>query len=305
MSQIQILRLWNSSTPLYSELRRGWGGFYYLIWNHKGIIIDPGFDFVDIFERQFRTVNDIDYVIVTHDHPDHCEGLSNIVTLLHEFNESRRRPHVIRFTVSRGTYSRYASFFRRKNLKRYVTKLVPSQTFTLCPDITVSTIKNKHREISSRSNGIGLRFLLKYDALSAYSFGITSDTTYHTSLSNFYDGLNMLILHIGTLEDFNSGKLLRNHLGFRGIVLMLTKMMNPPKLALVSEWGEELSGMRKEIGKHLQKYIPKTKILPADFLFRLSIPDNKVYIEQDGRFAPASNTFVSDDYGSRLRYKAI
>ena len=305
IDQIQVLRLWNSSTPLYSELRRGFGGFYYLIWNHKGIIVDPGLNFVDIFSRQFRTINDIDHVIVTHDHPDHCEGLSNIVTLLHEFNENKRRPHVIRFAVSRGTYSKYASLFRKRKLKRYVKKLVPSRTFRLSPDIAVSTIKNKHREISSRSNGVGLKFFLKYGTSSTYSFGITSDTGYFTGLSNFYDRVSMLILHIGTLEDFGSGKLLGNHLGFRGIVLMLTKMVKPPNLALVSEWGQELFHTRKDIGEHLQKYIPNTKILPADFLFRLSIPDHKVYIEQDDRFALASNVFVSNDYGSKLRYKAI
>lgn len=277
------------------------GGCYYIIWNHKGIVVDPGFDFVKVFDRQSRTLEDIDAVIVTHDHPDHCEGVADILTLLHELNEKKAPLHQIRFAVSRGTYLKYASIFRKNLLKNSVTRLSPNKTYTVLPGVTVSTIKNKHREIHCKGNGIGVKFYLSNLTFN-YSFGITSDTGYNPSLPVFYDGTDMLIAHIGTLEDFSSSGLMSTHLGFRGIVLLLRSMTKPPSLALVSEWGEELHKMRKTIGEHIEKHVSTTHVLPADLSFILSIPDNKIYIEQDDQFALAKNTFVSNDYGDRLRY---
>ena len=82
---------------------------------------------------------------------------------------------------------------------------------------------------------------------------------------------------------------------------MIKRMKYPPRLTLVSEWGEELHGMRKTIGFYLEKY-SATHVLPTDLNFVLSIPKNEIYIEQDERFAAAQNTFVLNDYGDRLRY---
>jgi ribonuclease BN (tRNA processing enzyme) len=274
-----------------------------VIWNHKGILVDPGFDFVQIFERELRSIEDVDLVVVSHDHPDHCDGVSDLLTLLHEVNESRKTPHIIHFAVSPGTYSKYQSLFRRTDIKKHVTKLVPDSKFNLLPEITVSTIRNKHKEICQKGDGLGLRFSLA-SGPKIYALGITSDTGYHSRLSKFYDGVDTLIVHIGTLEKPHSRGLLANHLGFRGIVRTLRGMSSPPALTLVSEWGEELWGMRKEIAEHLENHVGNTHVLPADLSLTLLIPQDEIYVEEDEIYVPSKDVFVSDDYGDRLRYKA-
>jgi glyoxylase-like metal-dependent hydrolase (beta-lactamase superfamily II) len=49
-------------------------------------VIDPGYDFLNILNRKDLKlgIQDIDMVIITHDHPDHCAELENIITLLYE-----------------------------------------------------------------------------------------------------------------------------------------------------------------------------------------------------------------------------
>ena len=75
--QLVILRRWSSYTPRIPRPRimHTKGGGYFLIWNNKGIVIDPGFDFLlNLYEEGF-SVSDIDAIIITHPHIDHIDDL--------------------------------------------------------------------------------------------------------------------------------------------------------------------------------------------------------------------------------------
>ena len=61
-----VLRRWGSYTP--GVIQRSTGGGYFLIWNGKGIVIDPGFDFLSNFLRMGGCATDINAVILTHNH---------------------------------------------------------------------------------------------------------------------------------------------------------------------------------------------------------------------------------------------
>jgi ribonuclease BN (tRNA processing enzyme) len=89
-----VLRRWQSFNPIIprphgADLARAHvpGGGYFLVWNNKGIAIDPGFNFIQNLYDEGFSIEDIDAVIITHAHIDHDNELSNILTLLFEWNE--------------------------------------------------------------------------------------------------------------------------------------------------------------------------------------------------------------------------
>jgi hypothetical protein len=63
------------------------GGGYFFWSGNKGIVIDPGIDFIKNFLAAGFHIDMIDKVIVTHAHPDHIADVPSIITLLHEQNE--------------------------------------------------------------------------------------------------------------------------------------------------------------------------------------------------------------------------
>jgi len=87
-----VLRRWNSFTPaLQSSVDPSKGGGYFLHFSYKddtlGIVIDPGYDFLDNFFSQGFRIGDIDAVLVSHAHPDHTNNLPSVLSLFHEMND--------------------------------------------------------------------------------------------------------------------------------------------------------------------------------------------------------------------------
>jgi len=112
--ELLIMRRWNSHTPaLYNVL----GGGYFLWWDGKGTVIDPGCGFVKLFRSETRyNLGYIDMVIVTHDHLDHCHDLASLISLLRQYNGWRvntctppKAPKVWDMIVSYGVADMYAS----------------------------------------------------------------------------------------------------------------------------------------------------------------------------------------------------
>lgn len=83
-----ILRRWNSYTPIIADNHSiSKGGGYFLKYNGKGIIIDPGFNFIDNFKGSGHNFSEINSILITHSHNDHTADLESILTLLHKYNE--------------------------------------------------------------------------------------------------------------------------------------------------------------------------------------------------------------------------
>lgn len=63
------------------------GGGKLLIWKGKGILIDPGFDLLNNLYAEGFSLEDVDAVIITHDHHDHTEDFEPMWRLIKEHNE--------------------------------------------------------------------------------------------------------------------------------------------------------------------------------------------------------------------------
>jgi hypothetical protein len=83
--EICVLRRWNSHTP---SVWNAWGGGYFIKWRNKGTIIDPGCSFIRLFRSQTPyEIGDINMVITTHDHVDHCQDFGTLISLFREYNK--------------------------------------------------------------------------------------------------------------------------------------------------------------------------------------------------------------------------
>ncbi len=90
-----VLRRWNSFTPtLRSPVNPSKGGGYFLHFSYNdetcGIVIDPGYNFLENFFSQGFKIGDIDVVLVSHAHPDHTDNLPSILSLFYAMNERLR-----------------------------------------------------------------------------------------------------------------------------------------------------------------------------------------------------------------------
>lgn len=88
---LTVLRRWNSFTPVLSSTinrSKGGGYFFHFLENNEsfGIVVDPGYNFLDNFFSQGFRIGDIDLVLVSHAHPDHADNLASILSLVHEMN---------------------------------------------------------------------------------------------------------------------------------------------------------------------------------------------------------------------------
>ena len=87
--KLVVLRKWNSYTPIIADNRNiSKGGGYFLKIDGKGIVIDPGFNFIDNFKSAGYKFKEIDDILISHAHNDHVADLESILTLLHEYNEN-------------------------------------------------------------------------------------------------------------------------------------------------------------------------------------------------------------------------
>ena len=86
---LEVLRRWNSYTPIVADnFHISKGGGYFTKINGKGIVIDPGFNFIENFKGMNHFFDEIDIVLITHAHNDHTADIESILTLLYKYNEN-------------------------------------------------------------------------------------------------------------------------------------------------------------------------------------------------------------------------
>jgi tetratricopeptide (TPR) repeat protein len=88
---LKVLRRWNSYTPIVADnYHMSKGGGYFLKFKGKGIVIDPGFNFIDNYKGAGYSFDEIDIVMITHAHNDHTSDLESILTMLYNYNEKQK-----------------------------------------------------------------------------------------------------------------------------------------------------------------------------------------------------------------------
>jgi len=310
-----VLRRWNSFTPGLPLLTNGAskGGGYFICWKGKGIVIDPGFDFVENFAEAGLSLEDIDAILITQAHIDHTNDLETLIMLLAERNAQNPSPRQVTLGLNLGCLNKVnvGWILREASIISQAYSLTFNQSITLSEDVQIKVLRAKHADAASEETAVGLDMILRGEGrLSHVVF--SGDTAWESSISCQYKGGDVIVLHLGTvtfkelfalagytltpdavqdvvinpafdlmrfdrhikhamgykdLADFTERvtsaafqrQALRkkNHLCFIGIYDTILSLTPPPKLIILSEFGEELGVNRYKIAKVLNSHFER------------------------------------------------
>jgi len=333
-SFLLVLREWNSYTPaIPDEGEPARGGGYFIKHKQIGIVIDPGFDFIEIFSEAGGRLCDITDIVVTHAHNDHTAELEAILTLLYEFNDKYKeepdKQKRVNLYLSQGAARKFSGFLQLRRCSYLAEVLTLNrgrkehpQVVQISKDITLIVIPAYHDDIVSKDYAVGLGFEIRFDS-TVRRLLFTGDTSVvhadepktnpliheaYTALFDAPDGIDLLVAHIGSIEDSElqgplgklSGEERRftpektfydKHLGLRGTFVVLQALR--PKSAVISEFGEEMKAIWIEavevIGRILgevlqdvnQRVVP---VFAGDPLIIYNIQNHEFLCHEDRQF---------------------
>jgi tetratricopeptide (TPR) repeat protein len=326
-SVLLLLRRWNSYTPAVpgTMAQEALGGGYFIWHKGQGTVVDPGYDFLDNFETAGGRICDIHNVILTHAHPDHTADLERLCTLLHEYHEEdepeaskpARAKHRVRFFLSNGALVKFSGMLplRGVNYIERVDTLTPGCEFDLADEVKMRVLRAWHDDVLARDQSVGLSFdigpswnprtVLFTSDTGLFPLKREGSTSPDTSRDEVWAGYphengavvppDLMIIHIGSIKDteLEVGRRLEpeeacyaNHLGIIGTARLITKCR--PRLAVVSEFGEEMRDFRTTLIEGLQENVVNRvfdgkpqdetpRVVPGDLPFIYDLAENTVY----------------------------
>jgi tetratricopeptide (TPR) repeat protein len=328
---LRTIHKWNSSSPLFSQGISQGGGYFLTLKNAagetKGIAIDPGYDFFDIFKDLGLGIADIDAIIITHDHDDHTQSVEAILSLLAKYNDHNleKKSKVIDIFGSPGAMLKFQGALSATD--PYGSKEINFQL--LIPGKTVTSVDHAktmekygfnlyvkqahHTEMwtnQESSVGVVLETRIKEKGTGPLFIGITGDSRYEPGLGKQYSDSQIILLNIGSIEP-EEGKFLSQHLGMCGCINLIKEArLGQPTLAILTEFGEEFKGRREIISKIIENWAqpmssPETslKVIPADVHLELKLSDMTIRETDTNVFFPYNMIDVEEADPEIIRYK--
>jgi L-ascorbate metabolism protein UlaG (beta-lactamase superfamily) len=316
VAELVVLRRWNSFSPSLSKRYAISLGGGYLLRIRKpvnkldiyedpwfNVVIDPGFNFLLNFHSENFKVQDIDAVIVTHSHSDHCAELSGIMDLMHQINKRRKKKGKeenkikkrVYLLLSKGAYKKFSPYIPdwKEQLKDVV--LLEDKTTWTAKDqeFEIEAIQTAHADLGG-VRAIGILVNVKQNG--GIVIGFTGDTPWRKYIQEKFNNCDVLCLHTGGIKKWEIGydendeelsekdrhKKIKentrqsNHLLYFGSLDIIEKCKKPEALVIVGEFGEELKyGLRTDLVEKLIPECGKPLCIPADAGLYLKITDEK------------------------------
>src|SRR3989339_1837935 len=330
---LRTIHKWNSSSPLFSGGISQGGGYFLSLRNKrgeiKGIAIDPGYDFLDIFRSIGLSIVDIDAIIITHDHDDHTESVEAILSLLAKYNDHNheKKSKVLDIFGSAGTLLKFHGLLSATDLfgnKEINFKLlVPGSHVT---DIEGQSMRDKYgftmrvkpayhtERWTNQESSVGfvMHTLIKDKNGELLNIGITGDSRYEVGMGKEYTDCQVILLNIGSVEK-EEGKFLSQHLGMLGCINILKEArIGKPTLAILTEFGEELAEKREVISHIIENWAQPIntqhsnnyfRVIPADVNLEIKLQDLTIRDSDTNVFFPYQSIFVDENNPELLTYR--
>ena len=189
-SFLLVLREWNSYTPaLPAQEEADRGGGYFFQHDGEGVVIDPGYDFIENFSRAGGRMCDIKHIIITHAHDDHTAEFESLLMLAHrrwkeweEWMEDKEaqekgkdstannapvkkiRPHKLNLYISASVQRKFSGLLDNRNpmLEKVVTLCPPKkgerQKIMINAKTSLTVLPAYHDDVISTNQAVGLCF---------------------------------------------------------------------------------------------------------------------------------------------------
>jgi len=262
----------------------------------ENIVIDPGYNFIQNFRDEGFHVEDIDTIIITHSHLDHCAELLQIMDLLYQFNkrytdtphEKRQRKRV-NLCLSKGAYTKFSSFTNeswQKQLKDVIIfENLDDKKCEPFKGLRISAIPTPHMDLGG-VNAIGLKIKIGIEK-KKLCFGFTGDTLWSKKIRGKFKECDLLCVHLGSIK--------YHEIGYRDDRYNLRIMKKPREIETKKE---QLEAFKKEntTANHLLFFGT------LDFIEHCSVKDEPLIIV--GEFGEELKYGLRTDLCSKLRDEA-
>lgn len=288
-----LLKKWNSSSPKYPlnrlpEFRNYFkydysiGGGYFLVLGGYGLIIDPGYKYLENFYENGFVPRDINGIFISHCHDDHCIDLESIFSIINKANKDLSPNDKIKIDlfINSSVYKKYKLMLQNdKDIIRGKINITNSRNNFKFKNINDEIIEFKflntyHKEspwCKKKNKGRGLTIRYKNKKLL-----YTGDSEINEDLDIYNeDFCDVILVNIGKI-----GKLppetTKNHLGLNGVREILDHFAEKnyflQKIVLIlTEMGIELKDSRLQLVSFIREYFKNN--------FRNSFPLDVLYSE--------------------------
>lgn len=283
--------------PFYlTEKSRQTHGGMFIRWNGKGIVINPGNQFLKNFHEQGLHIYDIDFVIVTDDKPESYADVKEIYDLNYQLNKVNQQLQIIHYYFNHKAFQDLSRILK-PHFKQERHTLHSLEIFLDSPDvekielsegINLNYFQVSHRDAymhtreakDERKNPLllGIRLDLKIPGSQAQEkasirIGYVGHTAWNPLLAHHLGSCDLLITGFGNTSpnDFNKISYNQDCLGYYGTYTLLEEIA--PKILLTGEYSGREGDIRLEVSQKIrseylnqvgntQRQLPV--ILPAD-----------------------------------------
>lgn len=284
-----------ASALLTDQMRQATGG-YFLRWNGKGIVINPGENFLKNFHSKGLHIKDIDFVIVTRNTPETYADVKEIYHLNMQLNKLSSEFQLIYYYLNPKAYQDLSSTLK-PNFKQERHTVLPLELFIdspdvekieLAPDITLHYFSNAKQEAYFQTaspdsvnhkypSSLGIKLELK-SSHSTVKLGYLSGTGWSPLLSHYLGTCDILIAQFGNTSsaDYNKNKYNESSLGYFGTYTLLEDVR--PKILLCTEFGGQEGDIRLEAIQKMRHEHRQSKLQGR--IGSISLPgDNGLFLD--------------------------
>lgn len=303
----EVLRRWNSYTPVTAENHfSSKGGGYFIrtrdagTSSAKGIIIDPGFNFIDNFKGAGHFLNEIDVIIITHEHSDHTADLESLLAFLALYNDyakslasgpsknSAIRPRTVDLYITLSVFKKFSGFFDIASDKDYNIHIIKKgDNIRLDSNANIEIIDARQQGPFSDKYSTGLVFSYGDTALiytGDAGWNKTTENEYKGAAERYKNKQRILVANIGEFSSKEKDYMTLSdkglayddeHLGRLGLVRAIETVT--PRITIIADLGEEIKSFRLELARIYQEaFNNKTIVLPADIGLKVNLENGNV-----------------------------